>query len=277
MRRLKRLTAILVLSLTFGCGGSDGSGPPIGVPAPVIYGLDSANTLVVFRATRPDLVTRTTAITGLQAAERVVGIDFRPADGKLYAVGTSSRIYVVDTTSGVATAVGTVPFTPVLLGTAFGIDFNPVVDRLRAVSDTDQNLRLDPVTGGVAGVDTALAYAAGDPGLGVNPSVVAVAYTNSVPGAATTTLYGIDAGRAVLVTLASPNGGQLTTVGSLGVSTSRFVGFDIAGATGIGYVTLVPPAATTSRFYVVNLGTGGVTLTGNVNHGVPLVGITVHR
>jgi hypothetical protein len=275
MHQRLRLTAIYVLPLTLACGGSGSTAPPIGAPSPIIYGIDSANTLVVFRATRPDLVTRTVAATGLQAGERIVGIDFRPTDGKLYALGTSNRVYALDTLSGAATAVGVAPFTPALRGTAFGVDFNPVVDLLRVVGDSDQNLRLSPVTGGAAGTDTALAYAVGDPNVGADPQIVAAAYTNSVPGAATTALYAIDAGRGALVTLPIPNAGKLTTVGSLGALTTPLVGFDINGSTGVAYVALNPPATTTTRLHTVNLSTGGVTPTGVVGHGAPLVGIAV--
>ena len=36
--------------------------------------------------------------------------------------------------------------TPALIGTTYGVDFNPVGDALRIVSDTEQNLRV-PFTG----------------------------------------------------------------------------------------------------------------------------------
>lgn len=271
------VTAILVLSLTLACGGPGGSGPPpIGAPSPTIYGLDSANTLIVFRATRPDLVTRTTAVTGLPGGERLVGIDFRPADGRLYGLGRGSRLYLIDTTSGAATAIGAGAFAPALVGTTFGVDFNPVVDRLRAMSDSAQNLRLDPVAGTVAGIDAALAYASGDPHVGTAPAIAAAAYTNSVPSAATTVLYAIDAALGVLVTIPAPNSGQLTTVGPLGVSSTAAVGFDIDGSTGVAYVTFTAVGGSASRFYGLNLVTGGVTLTGTVGHTVPLVGIAIH-
>ncbi len=276
MHRRTQLTAIFVLPLTLACGGSGGTPPPIGAPSPAIYGIDSANTLVVFRATRPDLVTRTVIVTGLQAGERIVGIDFRPSDGQLYALGTSSRVYVLDTLSGAATAVGVGPFVPALGGTAFGVDVNPVVDLLRVVGDSDQNLRLSPVTGSVVGVDSALAYLPGDVHAGADPTVVAAAYSNSTPGATTTILYAIDATLGAFVTLPTPSSGRLLTVGSFGVVTTNLVGFDIDGAAGIGYATFNPPATTTSQLYTANLGTGSAILTGTVGHGVPLVGIAIH-
>ncbi|MGH7615401.1 MAG: DUF4394 domain-containing protein [Gemmatimonadales bacterium] len=276
MQPHQRLTAIFVLPLTLACGGTGGTNPPSGSPSPAIYGIDSANTLIVFRATRPDLVTRTVAVTGLQTGERVAGIDFRPNDGKLYALGTSSRLYVVDSVSGAATAVGAGPFTPALAGTAFGFDVNPVVDLLRVVSDSNQNLRLSPVTGTVVGVDSALAFLPGDVHAGADPTVTAAAYSNSKPGASSTILYALDAAFAAFVTLPTPNSGRLSTVGSSGVVTAKLVGLDIDGASGVAYATFNPPATTTSQLYTVNLGTGTVILTGTVGHALPLVGIAVH-
>ncbi len=91
--------------------------------------------------------------------------------------------------------------------------------------------------------DTSIAFGSGDPNEGQNPNVTGVAYTNSVAGATQTTLFGIDADRGILVRIGgpngvpSPNGGQLTTIGSLGV-TSELVGFEISGLTGVAYAAL---------------------------------------
>src|SRR5688500_14327465 len=92
-----------------------------------LVGLSSKNRLVFFTSTDPGAV-EVLKVTGLQPMEKILGIDRRPATGQLYALGSSSRIYVINVESGAATAVGTGPFTPVLSGTRFGFDFNPVVD-----------------------------------------------------------------------------------------------------------------------------------------------------
>jgi hypothetical protein len=148
-----------------------------------IYGVTTGNQLVRFNAGAPGALATVGAITGLQAGENILGIDFRPATGELFALGSTSRIYIIDRTTGAATAVGA-PFTPALAGTNFGFDFNPTVDRIRIVSDTGQNLRANPSNGTVI-VDGAL-----NPG---TPAVTAAAYTNNFAGATTTTLYDIDA------------------------------------------------------------------------------------
>lgn len=236
--------------------------------------------LVVFGSQRPDLIIRRVAISGVEAGEQIVGIDFRPVDGKLYGIGSGNRIYTIDTTTAVVTlaAAGSAPFTPALNGAQFGIDFNPVPDRIRVHTDAEQNLRLNQLTGGVAAVDGSLAYATADAGFGTNPNITGTAYTNSVVGAATTMLFAIDTNRDVLVSLANPNDGIMSTVGSLGVNTNGFVGFDIAGSNGSAFVTLTTGAGasgTGSTLYQINLSTGAIFPVGNVTGASPLRGISI--
>ena len=128
-----------------------------------------------------------------QADEQIVGLDVRPADKQLVALGSTSRLYRIDGASGAATAIGSASFVPAFAGTSLGFDFNPTVDRIRVTSDARQNLRLHPDTGATAAVDGQLAYAAGDAGAGSTPRIVGSAYTNSVAGATTTQLFDLDA------------------------------------------------------------------------------------
>ena len=117
----------------------------------------------------------------------------------VYGAGTDDRIYTINLATGAATHVQATAFTPSTTGTTFGLDFNPVVpatppDRLRLVSDTDENLRLNPDAQTGAG-DPALAYDPADPvNAATNPQITAAAYNNPVAGAAVTALYDIDTG-----------------------------------------------------------------------------------
>jgi Domain of unknown function (DUF4394) len=181
----------------------------------------------------------------------------------------------------VATALGTTALSPILDGTSFGLDFNPTVDRVRLVSNTDQNLRLNPDTGTVAGTDTALAYAPTDPRAGQNPNIVGSAYTSNFAGATSTTLYGIDSDTDTLVTQGgvngtpSPNGGQLFTVGGLGTNFGSTIGFDIFTD---AYQVNTAFATSGSNLFRINLTTGSATVFGAVNVGavpVNLVGLAV--
>jgi hypothetical protein len=192
------------------------------------------------QASRPFQLKKRVQINGVARGERLIGIDTRPANGMVYSLSSTGQLYTVDPNSGRATPVG----TPIALnGKAIGFDFNPTVDRIRVVTDAGQNLRIVPDTGALAATDTNLAYAANDVAAGSAPQVTAAGYTNSVNGATNTALYGIDTKRGTLVLqgtapgttpVVSPNTGQLTTVGRLGLRANAFNGFDIQGAAPAG-------------------------------------------
>ena len=226
-----------------------------------VYGLTGTDRLVSFNRMAPEKILSDVPITGLRPGETVVGMDFRPATGRLYAIGSTSQVYTVMLRNGMATPVG-VPFTPALTGTSFGVDFNPTVDRIRLVSDAEQNLRLDPNTGATAATDLPLQYAAGDPNEGTDPNVVGAAYTNNVAGATTTVLYDIDSGVNALVRQDPPNNGTLVTTGPLRLMTTGVVGFDIAP--GYGALAAMQPEGMKSKLYKVNVTTGTVTKLGQI-------------
>jgi hypothetical protein len=243
------------------------------VPNLLIYGLTSGSQLVTFRSNAPGTILSTQVITGIGAP--LVGIDFRPATGQLYALGNTGQLYVIDPLTGAATPVG----SPVALtGVRFGFDFNPTVDRIRVVSDANMNIRLVPTNGALAGVDAMLVYAGTDVNVGMDPNVVASAYTNSFPGASLSTgtnLYGIDSALGILVFQNPPNNGVLNTVGSLGLGVlDGIAGFDIS-PDGRGFAALHLTGALTSNFYTINLETGAATLVGTIGGGTTIMGIAV--
>jgi len=273
--RVSRITrAVLALtfgSLVLGWGGAE---------AELLTGLTSTGNLVTFDSGTPGTIGSSVAISGLLSTETLLGIDRRPATGILYGLGSSSRLYTISTTTGLATAVGAGPFSPALSGTAFGFDFNPVPDRIRVTSTDTSNFRLNPNDGTVAGTDTVLSYVLGDSGAGLTPRVVGSAYTNNFNGTAITTLFGIDSNRDVLVMqgglngVPSPNGGGLTTIGTgLGFNTSDLVGFDISGTTGIAFASLVAPTGGPAQLFTINLTTGAATLVGTIGTGLTLTGL----
>lgn len=238
---------------------------------PMVFALTANNSLISFNASTPGMVGNPIAITGLGQGETLVGIDFRARNNLLYGVGSASRIYTINTSTGAATAIGTAAFTPALNGTAFGVDFNPVPAVIRLTSDADQNLRLNPDTGAVAGTDMAQTYPTGDANAGANPNLVAVGYTNNFDRTTTTTLYGIDSNLDILVRQGSvggapdsPNNGRLTTIGALGVNTTDQAGFDITAPNDVAFASLTTMGASSSSFYSINLNTGAATLVGAI-------------
>lgn len=253
----------------------------------IIYGLTRSGKLVVVDRDRPNRVHDTLMITGLADGEQLVGIDVRPANGLLYGVGSKNQVYTIDVATGVATAVGT-PLSPGLDGNVFGVDFNPVADRLRIVSNTGQNLRVNPDTAAVT-VDGSLAFAAGDANAGAPAHVAAAAYTNSVAGATSTTLYTIDVGLGIVATQNPPNDGTLNTVGRLrtgsflwfvrdllSLSSNDDVGFDIVSEGGANEALVVLPFTRGVTFLMeIDLSNGNLTGFNTIGRGSGIVDIAV--
>jgi hypothetical protein len=243
-----------------------------------LIGVTTTNVLETFDSATPGTINTAVGVTGLQAGETILGIDMRPATGVLYGLGSTSRLYTINRTTGAATQVGSAgAFT--LSGTAFGVDFNPTVDRIRVISNTGQDLRLNPNDGTLTATDTALNYAAGDPNAGATPRAVGAAYTNNFSGSTTTTLYDIDSNLDILVMQGSANGspispntGQLFTVGALGFNTSDLVGFDVSSSSGVAFASLTEPAGNFSQLFTINLNTGAASMVGSIG-GVPLTSL----
>jgi hypothetical protein len=189
------------------------------------YAVTNRNQLATFPLNNPYNITNIVTITGVDPRERFVGIDIRPLNQVLYGQGASGTVYTIDPASGVATALG--PAGVRLDGRSFGFDFNPQADRIRVVSERQQNLRLNPNDGTLAAFDGTLTYAAGDVNARKRPEVEAAAYTNNVANAASTQLFVIDERTDSLALQAPPNDGVLTTIGPSGYSLSSIAGFDI--------------------------------------------------
>jgi len=196
-------------------------------------------------------------ITGIQAGENIVGLDMRPLNGQLYALSSASRIYSINASSGAAALAGTGPLSTLLVGAQFGFDFNPTVDRIRIVSNTGQNFRVNPA-------DAALTVDL--PIVSTTAAIGGAAYTNNFAGATTTVLYDIDPITDRLYKQDPPNNGTLVDVGALGVNIDSSNGFDIGGTSGFAYGIFT--VGTTQRLYTVNLTTGaataGATITASV-------------
>lgn len=241
--------------------------------AELVYGVTNTNNLITWDTSDTTDLLSGIAISGLMQNEQVRGIDFRPATGQLYAVGSFNNLYVIDAGSGAATRVGAGPFAPGGNGSSFGFDFNPTIDRIRYVSDANQNLVLNPNDGTATQV-TSLFFGAGDINEGQDPNIVGSAYSNSFLGATSTQLYGIDSGLDVLVTQAN-SAGTLMTVGSLGFDINDSVGFDISGLSGIAYASVQANDLSRSSFWMIDLSTGEATMIGEIGGGALVSSIAI--
>ena len=251
--------------------------------------------LVGFDIATPNTLTTNVAIAtaaGVGAAafaanEWIFGMDYRPADGLLWGLTNRGRLYTIDPTTGVATFKVALVADPAAAGftgldasTSVSVDFNPVVDRMRVVTFTGQNLRINVATGATI-EDTAVPQVA-TTGFSF---VAGAAYTNSFAGATATTLFTINNSRDDLATQTPPNSGTQVPVGPLGVAISEVQGMDIAGSTNqlvLGALSL-NGAAGPHSLYNISLTTGAAVLrpatTGTAEiggaAGLPLVDIAI--
>lgn len=249
-----------------------------------LHVLTQDGALLEVNAGKPQQIRSRKAVTGLDAGDTLVGMDYRVAKGVLYALSRTGRLYTLDTASGQLKPVAATPIAAKLEGDVFGVDFNPVADRIRVVSNKGQSLRLHPDTGALAATDPSVAYVAGDMQAGQAPDLAAAAYTYNKKDDKLTTNYAIDRRLGALVMqgslegtqpVVSPNTGQLRTVGLLGTGPLQDASLDIADTTGAAFAALRLAGQNATRLYLIDLTSGNATLLGTLANGSAVVGAVV--
>jgi len=246
---------------------------------PIGYGVNASNQLFRFDLANPSAPVVVLGNVGFLPE----GIDFRPGTSDLYAIDVgpnTTQLYTLNTTTGAATAVGS-GFNSTGAGydltgnQVFGFDFNPKtlqVDnsmRIRLVTSSGGNLRLNSSTGQIAAVDTGLLISPS----GNSPFITAAAYTNNIPATSgVTELYVMDARNDSLFLQNPPNNGTLNLIGSFGATIDALgtMNFDIltaqndadttiGGDTGYAVVQRTATSGGAYMVYNVNLATGAIT------------------
>ncbi|MBA4286878.1 MAG: hypothetical protein C0434_15245 [Xanthomonadaceae bacterium] len=254
------LLALAVLTLAGCADDSDLVEIPVDPGAPpvaTVFGIRGGSELVRFSPDTPAMVSGIGAISGLGAGETILGIDFRPSDGGLYAVTSSSRVLIVDPATAIASPIQ--PITgdgTALTALRYGIDFNPVANALRIIGDDGLNLRV-PTAALVSPAPAEPVNAIVDGRMGYLRGVTAAAYTNPESGSGTT-LFVIEADTDTVYTQ-DANAGRLTRVGSLGVDATAVSGYDIyqAGLSNEHYALLTTADGT--AIHTINPLTGAAT------------------
>jgi len=229
------------------------------------YAVTQSNALIVFEVNTPTSATTVGPIkdpSGTPLSAQIVAMDFRPLTGRLYALGNNNTLYIIDPVTAIASPL--LPLSPAtsITGNA-GFDFDPVNDRIRVVTDTNQNLRINPTSSAVV-TDLPINGAS-------SPTVTGIAFTNNFSAPDRDTLYGIDSANSALVRIgladATDNGasqatGVVTPIGSLGVTVDALDGFDITANDNQAFAALAGASPTQSTLYRINLGTGAATSVG---------------
>jgi hypothetical protein len=265
------LAALLVPLVALAGDGGKKHGFVPGKESRLLFATDNAGNLLRFHERTPWLV-GSKPITGLTAGVSLKGIDFRPATGDLYALGSDRVVYRVNPNTAIAVAEGPAfETTPTALqGDRIGFDFNPTVDKIRITSDADDNFRLDPDPGSLLMNDTKLTP--------VDVTVVGSAYTNSSFAAfanrpTATMLFAYDtSGKRDRLWLQNPaNAGTLMNPLSTGLDLGSDVGFDIAGTTNRGYVAGTQSGRSGARLYTLDVTTGKTRQLGRIGGGSVVV------
>ncbi len=197
------------------------TGPGGGAGVKYFYGLSDQNTLYLFKPGPPVTTVSSVPIVGLGSTEHILAIDFR-LNGQLYGVSDLNLIYVIDVTSGQAKVVSRAPFEPGLKGAYIGMDFDPAADKIRIVTDEDQNIVLDPDQGNVFSVDSDI----NPPSTNVN--AIAYGWSTGFGVPRSFPLYDIDISRGWLCKQVPPYKGTIVPVASLGMVIGGEGGFDIS-------------------------------------------------
>ena len=247
-----------------------------------------AQRVQTFDSAAPATLTTDAAISGFQGAESIVAIDRRPSNGLIYALTNNNRIYTVNPVSGTATFVSALSAPGGVGGGGnTGFDFDPVADAVGQPSlrvsgilltgTTVQNALVNVDTGATL-LDAPFSFASGDPNQAITPILPALAYTNNVAGATSSSLYGLvprpsaSINPPLLVSIPIPANGTFNTVGTLGLpNLSNPFGFDVSGETGTAYAAI--GTAGGPQLFTIDLSTGSATLIGTIGSGLPLVGM----
>lgn len=237
----------------------------IAIPTqPVAYAVETRS-LLIFNPTNPSVII-TKEVTGLLAGAVFEGLDFRPANGQLYALA-ANHLYTINSATGVATLVGKISTGVNLGGGGCGFDFNPVLDYIRIISRLNgeaKNIRVNPLDASAI-VNRNLLAGPGEDGdpMGIyRDEINAVAYDNNVAGATTTKLYALNSEFVGFYIASPPNEGKLNgiPIGLVGIATATsFNGFDIGGTSNIGYAILTQGDKPGTDIYTIDLRTNVTT------------------
>ena len=233
-----------------------------------VVGLTADGRLIEFKSNQPKNADSIATVWGLTGDTRLVGIDYRPATGELVGLGDQGGVYAVSDFNAQATKKS--QLNVALAGASFGVDFNPTVDRLRVISDTGQNLRVN-VDNGMTNVDTPLS----------SVGVTGAGYTNNDADPNTaTTLFDLDSALDQVVVQSPANSGMLGASGKLGLDASPVIGFDVYSAIRNGTTVGVRAFASldvggSARFYRINLLQGQPSLVGAFSSPNQVTGIAV--
>jgi hypothetical protein len=218
-------------------GPIDPGPAPAPEPAPqpvgqVVYAVDLENNFLVFGTESFDVLSGQARITGVPILKRIIGLVYRPSNGKLYGVGNDSRVYTIDPSTAVATAVSDQQFVPKIVDffeIHFAMALEPGGDRVRLISTEGGGNWSISLDDGTATSGEPVHFVAGDPNEHETPHIAALIFAPPSPtaslkaagaqaaslGDCTAVMYMIDPDLASYIGTCDGDSGDLGTLGPI--------------------------------------------------------------
>ncbi len=186
-------------------------------PAPVgyeMYAVDISNNFLVFGSESMEVLTAKMRIQGLPILKRIIGIAYRPSNGKLYGIGSDSRVYTIDPLTAVATPVTGSTFSPRIVDAFdihFAMDLEPKTERVRLIaaeSGANWSINLDDGTATAGGTAR---YGVGTSLEGQTPRLLGMYFAPPPEGSVgmcDNLAYAIDADEAIMIAACDPATGE---------------------------------------------------------------------
>jgi len=244
------------------------------------FALTSTGNILEFATNKPSDINNQVTVTGLSGSETLVQIAYSPNGpltssdtSVLYAITSTNELCQVNPLSGAVSNCFSAFTSDVLSNVA--ASFDPVSGYLRIIANDSTsstgrvNILLDATTGQLASgqpISYDLSYSDGTSG---TPQINALAYSNAIEGASSSTLYALDVNDQKLDRIGATNAANTTSVseggvdsiGTIGISFTSSVGFAIAPQDGTAYAALGGAAS----LYTIDLGSGLATLVGAID------------
>jgi hypothetical protein len=242
------------------------------VQASVGYGITGSVNgvdLIRFDTANPAGAVTVGSLSNIPAGHAVRAIDFRSADGKLYALsvlpsGLAYTLHTVDLTTAALTPVGTGLAAAAFPGRV-SMDIGAVSDVIRIVTGNNDHFTLDPDDASLLFTGSPFAYAPSDPLVGTTPFIADIASVPVTAGPFTLEpVFAWDFNEDVLAEVPAPSMGQMYTVGGppVFITNNGGIGMDFSPHDQKMYMSY-PDITLGEVLATVDLSSGGVSVIDN--------------
>jgi len=238
------------------------------VNAEHVVGLTDQNSLAIIDSENPTVVIHTTPITGVQAGDAIVALDYDPTSGDLLGLGEDDFLYDLDPVTGIASLIGTGALEDLVLGDNIIFELDPILGIVRALDGTGVYAVIDPVLGLVQSLlDDLLLYQLGDINFGNFPELLTGAIDNlNILEEDNGIFYLIDGSTGCLVQLVPGLLNMLDTIAPItGLENlENIIGFDISEH-GLSIIGVILEDGLGTQLLELNILDGVTNLLGTIN------------